>query len=62
MTPISNRFVFDDATDSFTLDGIRFSGPAMDFLLTPTRPGLWFRISKVTDVVIIESKQEEVPK
>ena len=55
--PVSERVVIKD--DELVIDGVRFSGPAIDFFVNVSEPGTWFRIIEVTDCVTIQQKRED---
>lgn len=59
----SERVLVDDALDMVVIDGFPIAMRALeDLLLTPTRPGQWFRVDKVdpaTHMIELTTKHDD---
>lgn len=57
---LSDRIVIDDARNEMTIDGICFSGVALDGLVTASPAGQWFRfLGPKNGVQIVQVRTEE---
>lgn len=61
---LSERLLIDDENGTFTFDGFKFTGDFFaEFLLTPHKPGNWFRVNEVQKpLIVIQTKYEAPPE